>query len=315
MLAVKTNLTEITTDTVKVIMGLVRSKIPVGFDWHRNPVARLEDLREDLPVVKSQFNDAKLQLGTLGGGNHFLEIQRDSTGYVWFMIHSGSRNLGKKVADHYNKIAKVMNEEWFSQVPKKWDLAFFPVGDPMYSLYIKEMRYCVEFAQHNRDVMANLIRKSFFDALDGNVEFEDPINIAHNYATFEHIGNKDLLIHRKGATAAKAGQIGIIPGSQGTASYIVEGLGNIKSFYSCSHGAGRRLGRAQAKRSPEEGGLDLATEIKKLDDLGVVHSVRNQSDLDEAPGAYKDIDEVMKAQDDLVKIVTKLRPIGVIKAQ
>ena len=172
------------------------------------------------------------------------------------------------------------------------------------------MQYAVNFAQMNRDVMAEQIRESIRVIMGNDVEFEEPINIAHNYAKWENIRGKNVLIHRKGATSARAGQIGLIPGSQGSASFIVEGLGNEKSFYSCSHGAGRDMGREEAKRD-----LVLEDEIKRLDDLGIVHSIRSQSDLDEAAGAYKNIDQVMENQKDLVKIVTKLTPRGVVKAQ
>ena len=158
--------------------------------------------------------------------------------------------------------------------------------------------------------MAEQICESIRAVISNDVTFEDPINIAHNYAKWENIRGKNVLIHRKGATSARAGQIGLIPGSQGTASYIVEGLGNEKSFYSCSHGAGRDMGREDARRT-----LVLEDEIKRLDDLGIVHSIRSQGDLDEAAGAYKSIDEVMENQKDLVRIITKLIPRGVVKAQ
>jgi tRNA-splicing ligase RtcB len=169
------------------------------------------------------------------------------------------------------------------------------------------MKYCVNFALQNREAMAQAIRESFVEVVP-EIKFEAPINIAHNYAEWDNIHGKNVIIHRKGATSAKKGEIGIIPGSQGSASYIVEGLGNEKSLWSCSHGAGRKMGRNQAKKN-----LDLATEIKRLDDLGVIHSIRHESDLDEAAGAYKPIEEVMEQQKDLVKIITKLTPLGVVK--
>ena len=139
-------------------------------------------------------------------------------------------------------------------------------------------------------------------------EADPMINIAHNYARLENHFGENVMIHRKGATSAKKGQLGIIPGSQGTSSYIVKGLGNPESFMSCSHGAGRRMGRKQAKRE-----LDLQTEIKRMDDQGIVHGIRTQNDLDEAAGAYKDIDMVMENQKDLVEIVIELTPLGVVK--
>ena len=310
VLSVKTDICNLETDYIKRIMGEMRKRIPVGMNWNRTPVKELPPLEEDLPVVKSEFKNAQLQLCSLGGGNHFEELQEDAQGILYFMIHSGSRNLGKKVADHYNKIAKELNERWFSSVPKAWDLAFLPIEEPAAKMYLREMQYAVNFAQLNRDAMAEQIRESIRAVISNDVTFEDPINIAHNYAKWENIRGKNVLIHRKGATSARAGQIGLIPGSQGTASYIVEGLGNEKSFYSCSHGAGRDMGREDARRT-----LVLEDEIKRLDDLGIVHSIRSQGDLDEAAGAYKSIDEVMENQKDLVRIITKLIPRGVVKAQ
>jgi tRNA-splicing ligase RtcB (3'-phosphate/5'-hydroxy nucleic acid ligase) len=308
VLSVKTNICNIEIQKVKSIMGEIRKRIPLGFNWNKTQVKELPPLKEDLPVVKSEFSNAKLQLSSLGGGNHFLELQVNSDGYMYFMIHSGSRNLGKKVADHYNKIAKELNARWYSSVPVDWDLAFLPIEEPMGKMYLKEMQYAVEFAQMNRDAMSEQIQESIHVVMGGDVVFEPPINIAHNYAQWENVKGKNVIIHRKGATSARKGELGIIPGSQGTSSYIVRGLGNEQSFNSCSHGAGRRMGRKAAQRD-----LDLKTEIKRLDDIGVVHGIRHQNDLDEAAGAYKDIEEVMENQKDLVEIVTKLTPIGVVK--
>jgi len=233
------------------------------------------------------------------------------------MIHSGSRNLGKQVADHYNKIAKLNNEKWFSSIPKEDDLAFLPADSLMGENYIREMNYCVEFALANRKLMMGRIQNIFadqFDYLDANddrmpgIGFDEIINIAHNYASQENHFGQNVWVHRKGATLAREGTIGIIPGSQGTKSYIVEGLGNKDSFESCSHGAGRKMGRKMAERT-----LNLEDEQKKLDDQGIIHSVRGVGDLDEATGAYKDIAEVMENQKDLVKIVVELSPLGCIK--
>lgn len=308
VLATKTHLRDLSIDQVKQIIAGIRERVPVGPVWHKEPAGPLPDMIVSLPVVEAQVVNARLQLGTLGGGNHFIEIQRDDQGFIWFMIHSGSRNLGKRVADYYNKVAKVLNGRWFSSVPKEWDLAFLPVEDPLCKLYMEEMKYCVEFAQRNREVMASLVKQAFSDIVGGTIKYARPINIAHNYAAWENVRGKNLIVHRKGATSARAGQLGIVPGSQGSASYIVEGLGNPKSFNSCSHGAGRKLGRNQAKKT-----LDLNAEIEGLDRQGIVHGIRTEADLDEAPGAYKDIDEVMANQADLVEIVTRLTPLGVVK--
>lgn len=239
--------------------------------------------------------------------NHFLEIQKGSDGYIWVMIHSGSRNLGKKVGDHYNKIAKELNERWFSSIPKEWDLAFLPTSEEVALDYICEMQYCVDFALANRKLMIERIKDAFYSTCYG-VEFDDIINIAHNYARMEHHFGHNVWVHRKGATSAKLGEIGIIPGSQGTSSYIVKGKGNIESFQSCSHGAGRLMGRKQAQKT-----LNLSEEIKRLDEQGIIHGIRNVEDLDEASGAYKDISVVMENQSDLVDILVELKPLAVIK--
>ncbi len=259
-------------------------------------------------MVERNYTKASKQLGTLGGGNHFIEIQHGSDDAIWIMIHSGSRNLGLQVADFYNKKAKELNKKWYTAVDPKWDLAFLPIESNEAHAYLDEMNYCVEFAFANRSLMMERVKHSFLEVLDGQVEFDDIINIAHNYAAWENHFNENVLVHRKGAIRAREGEVGIIPGSQGTKSYITEGLGNPQSFESCSHGAGRVMGRKQAQRE-----LDLETEIKRLNDKNIIHAIRSPKDLDEATGAYKDIDAVMANQQDLVKVKVELEPLAVIK--
>ena len=312
MHAVKTNIKieDFKTDTLKEIMGEIRKKIPVGFKHHKEnyedkmPPCSL-NLLTDM-IVSQEWKSACSQIGTLGGGNHFIEIQKGNDGFIWFMIHSGSRNLGFKVAHYYNEVAKELNKKWKSAVPPSHDLAYLPLDSSEAKSYLQEMNYCLEFAKANRELMATWIKEIFVNKT--GCEFEDEIDIHHNYAQMENHFGKNVMLHRKGATSAKEGQIGIIPGSQGTSSYIVKGLGNPESFMSCSHGAGRKMGRNVAKDI-----LNLEEEQKNLDDQGILHSVRGTSSLDEAPGAYKDIDTVMKNQEDLVVIVTELKPLGVIK--
>jgi tRNA-splicing ligase RtcB len=301
---------DLSKETLKKIMGEIRKAIPVGFAHHQKKqdfdLMPDGDLCPDyFPVVYRERENALTQIGTLGGGNHFIEIQKDET-YVWVMIHSGSRNLGKQVADYYNKAAVEINEKYFSKVPKEWQLAFLPIHDKIGDCYLSEMQYCVDFAFANRKLMMDRICEII--GTETNAAFFPMINIAHNYARMENHFGKNVLIHRKGATSAKEGEVGLIPGSQGTCSYIVKGKGNPKSFMSCSHGAGRRIGRKEAQRT-----LNLEEEKRKLDELGVIHAVRNTDDLDEAPGSYKNIDLVMREQEDLVEIITKLTPLAVIK--
>ncbi len=309
MCAIKTSLNDIDTETLKKIMGEIRKVVPVGFAHHqkKQSITLMPDLNyEDLSIIREQYQNALAQIGTLGGGNHFIEIQKGSDGYIWIMIHSGSRNLGKQVADYYNKLAIELNKKWQSQIPKEWELAFLPIKSEEGQAYIREMNYCVEFALANRRLMMNRIKDIF--TKETICEFDNIINIAHNYAQLENHFGQNVWVHRKGATLARKGTVGIIPGSQGTKSYIVEGLGNIESFTSCSHGAGRKMSRNKAEED-----LNLEEEIKKLDEQGIIHAIRGKKDLDEAPSAYKDIDVVMENQKDLVKILVKLQPLGVIK--
>ena len=322
MCAVKTSLTDIDTDTLKKIMGEIRKVIPVGFNKHKEaqekdfmPTVELQNPHPNvtIPIVHQEYANALKSLGSLGGGNHFIEIQKGDDGHIWIMIHSGSRNLGLKVANHYNKLAIELNKKWFSQIPKEWELAFLPIDSEEGKAYLREMQYCVDFALANRHLMMERVCEAFYkyiyDAVDNiKCDFEPMINIAHNYASLENHFGQNVWVHRKGATLADKNTVGIIPGSQGTASYIIKGIGNPDSFNSCSHGAGRKLGRKDAEKT-----LDLATEQKLLDDKGILHSVRGKKDLEEAPGAYKDISIVMENQEDLVEVLVTLSPLAVIK--
>jgi len=173
MCAVKTSLTEIDTETLKKIMGEIRKVIPLGFNKHDNgqdecliPYRLLSEMIEKYPVVSKEYNNALKSLGTLGGGNHFIEIQKGSDGYIWIMIHSGSRNLGKQVADYYNKLAVELNRKWFSDVPKEWELAFLPVDSEEGQSYIREMNYCVDFALANRQLMMDRIMEIFKNIIE-----------------------------------------------------------------------------------------------------------------------------------------------------
>ena len=314
MCAIRTNIRveDVESDLLrKGIMRGIRKAIPVGMDRHT--AAQDESLMpqgfdiDSMPIVSQQYKPALKQLGTLGGGNHFIELQRDPEGLMWIMIHSGSRNIGLKVAEHYNRIARDLNSRWFSRIDPEINLAFLPVGSREFSYYWKEMEFCTQFGLANRQLMMDRICSIIKDNLP-EAEFEPMINIAHNYATWEHHFDEDVIIHRKGATRAREGEIGIIPGSQGTKSYITMGLGNPDSFMSCSHGAGRKMSRTEAVRN-----LSLEEEKAKLDAKGIIHAIRCQNDLEEAASAYKDIDEVMASQEDLTRILTPLEPVAVIK--
>ena len=317
VLAVKTSLTDITTEELKSILGGskeykggIRANIPVGFNHHNKDQVHqiFQDERwETTFICKQEYNSAKRQLGTLGGGNHFIEIQKGDDGHIWFMIHSGSRNLGYKVANYYNDIAKELCTRWKQDEVVKNDLAFLPMGDSYFDEYLKEMNLCLDFAYANRDQMSYVIKNEFRRVFP-DILFPQEINIHHNYAALENHYGMNVWVHRKGATLARETTIGIIPGSQGTSSYIVQGLGNPKSLCSCSHGAGRKMSRKKAVET-----LDLEKEQHLLDSKGILHSLRNKSSLEEASSAYKDIDTVMEEQKDLVKILVKLEPLAVVK--
>ena len=309
MCAVKTNIASIDQEGLKKILGLIRGSIPVGFKHHqeRQDNNLMPDPLQGRDIVGQQYESALKQIGTLGGGNHFIEIQKGSDGVIWLMVHSGSRNIGFKVAQHYNKLAISMNERYFPSIPKEWELAFLPLGSDEGHAYKSEMDYCIAFALANRSLMMERIQEAV-RAVAVDCEFEPAINIAHNYAAMENHYGKNVVVHRKGATRARESDVGVIPGSQGTNSYIVRGLGNEESFQSCSHGAGRTMGRKQAIRT-----LSLEEETAQLESQGILHSIRSQKDLDEAPGAYKDIHTVMENQKDLVEIMVELTPLAVIK--
>lgn len=314
MCAMQTSLRHVETATLKKILAGIRQLVPLGFQHHKKPQPPSSMPKpppgltlRDLPVVSREYDSGRTQVGTLGGGNHFIEIQQDEEGYIWMMIHSGSRNIGYKVANHYNRLAEDINKRQGMPVPSKWQLAFLSLDSVEGRLYLAEMQYCVDFALANRALMMERVMtviREYYPA----VSFAEMINVAHNYAALEHHFGRDVMVHRKGATRAGTGETGIIPGSQGAVSYIVKGKGNAESFNSCSHGAGRRLGRKQAQRQ-----LDLQQEIAMLERQDIIHAIRGKRDLEEAAGAYKDIEEVISRQSDLVIPVTRLRPLAVIK--
>jgi tRNA-splicing ligase RtcB len=307
MRAVETTLTAYNTESLKKVMDLIRERIPMGFQHHAT-AQNWNGFSEapNIPIIEKELPAATYQLGTLGGGNHFLEIQADTDGKVWLMLHSGSRNFGLKIANTYHKMAYKFCEMWHSGIPDM-DLSFLPLEIPEAREYIEAMRFAVNFAKESRARMLLAMQQSLSDIFPETM-YKWAIDIPHNYARMENHFGANVMVHRKGAIYADKDTIGIIPGSQGTASYIVKGLGNKASFMSCSHGAGRKLGRKQACRE-----LNLASEQAALEKSGIIHSVRSITDLEEAPGAYKDIDEVMRNQTDLVTIEKRLKPLAVLK--
>ena len=304
MLVVRTDLQRLDTETLLEICTQIKQAVPVGFEHHKTaqPWQRF-DHAPDIPIIQQELDSARRQLGTLGGGNHFIEIQQGSDGYIWVMIHSGSRNFGLKTATAYHNIARGLCERKGYNLPDR-DLAFLPLETHEGRDYYLAMNYCCDFARANRALMMERVMQIL--AAETGANRLEEINIHHNYAALEVHYGREVLVHRKGATKASLNLPGIMPGSMGSKSYIVKGLGNPESFESCAHGAGRRMGRKQAQRS-----LDLVEEQRKMN--GIVHDLRSRDSLDEAPGAYKDINEVMRLQKDLVSIVATLTPLASIK--
>ena len=320
--AVRTSIdvSETTREQLRAVVDRVKETVPCGEGRAHKKAPNLDGFNEAIDAFNDRnwFSEhvrdlACRNLGTLGGGNHFIEIQAGDDGHVWLMIHSGSRHLGNVIARYYNSRALELNSKWHADIPNK-DLAFLPVNTQEGRDYIKDMNFALDYAKENRRIIMDGFMAAFHSVYEA-AEFEAPVNIHHNYAALESHFGKDVWVHRKGATSAKTDETGIIPGSMGTASYIVRGLGNIESFMSCSHGAGRVMGRMQATRTltPEEcdqamGGIvyDRWSKVKRGKEKG-------KYDLSEAPQAYKDIDEVIAAEQDLIEPLVKLRPLGVVK--
>ncbi len=300
----------ITREAVEHIMAKVELTIPVGLGkWHKEKQTwgGFDDA-PDIPIIQKELNSARYQLGTLGSGNHFIELQAGDDGFIWLMIHSGSRNFGYKIANEYHKKALILCERWKSDIPDK-ELAFLPIETKEGKEYLEAMNYALGFARESRYRMIS----EFFGIVNDIIPCKQAISIDihHNYAAWENHFGKNVLVHRKGATLARKGVKGIIPGSMGTPSYIVEGLGNPDSFNSCSHGAGRAMGRRDASRTLLEEDCEKAMEGIVFGGWGTDR--KGNVDLGEAPQAYKDIDAVIEAELDLIKPLVKLRPLGVVK--
>ena len=245
-------------------------------------------------------------LGTLGTGNHFIEVCLDEEGHVWFMLHSGSRGVGNRVGSHFIELAKKDMRTWMVNLPDE-NLAYLPEGTAHFWEYMHAVRWAQSYAMKNRELMMEAVVLAV-RALPGLPPFEanvEAVNCHHNYVAQEHHYGKDVLVTRKGAVRARSGDLGIIPGSMGARSFIVRGLGNPESFDSCSHGAGRMMSRTEAKRT-------FTLEDHKAATAGI--ECRKDADvIDETPAAYKPIDAVMHAQRDLVEVVYTLRQVVCVK--
>jgi len=305
----------LTPQDYKELVGNIMRGIPTGFNHHKTvqPCKALDDVgaffgAKDWPELHPEVAKSYFQVGTLGGGNHFIELQEDEHGMLSIMLHSGSRNLGYQIAKYFNELAKSLNGKWFSSVPKEAELAFLPVDSAEGQGYIMWMNLAMTFARESRQRMLDVV-KALLLAKVPAVEFTNELNVHHNYATLENHFGENVWVHRKGAIRARAGELGIIPGAMGSYSYIVEGLGNKDSFQSCSHGAGRRMGRKEATRqfTVEQTMVDLKAKGVVLGKAG------KGSVTEECVWAYKDIDAVIASQLDLIKPLKKLKTVVVVK--
>lgn len=316
MIGVPTSLTsEDLPDDLSRLRAEVEAAIPVGFNAHKRIVdvdkldvgsgwsnfwSKFSSLD---PAVHKLESRAAHQMGTLGGGNHFIELTTATDGQVWLMLHSGSRGIGNQLAQRHMQIAKKLPHN--ADITHA-DMSVFLSATPQMEAYLRDLRWSQEYALRNRAVMMalfkNVVRQHF---LARDVTFGTEIQCHHNYVAEEHYDDQDVIVTRKGAIFAGSGTMGLIPGSMGTASYVVRGLGNPESYCSASHGAGRRMSRTKAKKSFAVADLVAQTAgVECRKDRGV---------LDEIPAAYKDLDSVLDAQKDLVEVVTKLTTLLCVK--
>ncbi len=306
---------------IQSVIGDILRNVPVGFNRHKSKQvcktvdkALLEiEKYSTVPELFAELENLYFQVGTLGGGNHFIELQEDDDGYLGIMIHSGSRNFGKQVCDMYHNKARELNNQFYSVVPDEYRLAFLPTDSKEGEEYINWMNLALEFAFENRQAMMssvkNILERHINKVTNLSVEYTTEINCHHNYAALENHYGKNVWVHRKGATRAREGELTVVPGAMGSYSYIVRGLGNEMSFHSSSHGAGRRYSRKGATEAftVEEVMIDLK-------EKGVILGKHKKSDVaEESRFAYKDIDEVMENQKDLVIPVKRLKTVGVVK--
>jgi tRNA-splicing ligase RtcB (3'-phosphate/5'-hydroxy nucleic acid ligase) len=308
MAAVRTSLTASDLpDSLALLRHRVEGAIPVGFASHDRVVKYAEkhrlwkEFRQLTDKVHDKLATARKQMGTLGGGNHFIELCLDTEQGVWLMLHSGSRNIGKTLADiHIGRARKLTHN---AKLPDR-DLAVFLAGTPEMDAYRRDLFWAQRYARANRDVMLALY-KDVMVKMFPQVRFDEPITCHHNYVAEEVHFGEEVLVTRKGAISAREGELGIIPGSMGTRSYIVRGRGNPEAFCSASHGAGRRMSRGKAKKHFSVADLRTQTEG--------VECRKDHAVLDEIPGAYKDIDQVMQHQQDLVEVVAELKQVMCVK--
>jgi tRNA-splicing ligase RtcB len=305
-------------ESLRYVRAAIEARVPVGFEMHEATIASKRALRELEPGLGRIFDahpalEKRLkkpretwarQLGSLGGGNHFIELCLDQEQRLWVMLHSGSRGIGNALGTYFIELARRDLQRHMAQLPHR-DLAYFQEGAQHFDEYVAAVEWAQGYALRNRQELMRLVLESLRHELPPFEVTDEAINCHHNYVALEEHFGAQVYVTRKGAISARAGELGIIPGSMGARSYVVRGKGNADSLQSCAHGAGRRMSRAQARKRFKRADLELQTAgVECRKDSGV---------LDEIPGAYKDIDAVMANQDDLVEIVHTLKQVVCIK--
>lgn len=303
--------------SLKKVFEQISRDVPVGKGQHKDDrvlVAAVSPFEPGLKVLTDRhpellktfgkFSKWMNQMGTLGGGNHFIEVCLDESNQVWVMLHSGSRGIGNAIADYFIKLARKDMERWMIQLPDR-DLAYFPEGSEYFADYVEAVHWAQDYAFANRQAMLELVLKGLEKHLPPFTVTTEAVNCHHNYVAMEHHYGADVWVTRKGAIRAREGDLGIVPGSMGARSFIVRGKGNRESFCSSAHGAGRRMSRTEAAKVFSEADLERQT-------AGVICR-KDKGVIDEIPGAYKDIDAVMANQKDLTEILHTLKQVVCVK--
>jgi len=308
---------DIDEKALKKVFDQISRDVPVGREQHKDDRAqaeaalrfkpRLKRMLEKHPQLLKSFGKSSNwvnQMGTLGSGNHFIEVCLDEADRLWIMLHSGSRGIGNAIGNYFIELARTDMERHMIHLPDR-DLAYFQEGSSHFGDYIEAVSWAQEYALQNRDCMLDLVLNALARHLPAFKATQEAVNCHHNYVTIEHHFGADVWVTRKGAIRARQGDLGIIPGSMGARSYIARGKGNAESFDSCAHGAGRRMSRSAADRQFTQADLERQT-------AGVICR-KDKGVIDEIPGAYKDIDTVMDNQRDLVEVVHTLKQVVCVK--
>ena len=319
MVAARLSLTanDIDERRLKKVFDQITRDVPVGRDQHADGRVLVDAVRPFEPGLRAltdrhpqllkafgKFSKWANQMGTLGGGNHFIEVCLDESKQVWVMLHSGSRGIGNAIADYFIQLARKDMERWMIQLPDR-DLAYFPEGTEHFADYVEAVHWAQEYAMANRQAMLELVLDALARHLPPFAVTTEAVNCHHNYVAKEHHYGADVWVTRKGAIRARDGDLGIVPGSMGARSYIVRGKGNPESFCSSAHGAGRRMSRTAAEKQFTQADLQAQT-------TGVICR-KDKGVIDEIPGAYKDIDQVMANQRDLTEILHTLKQVVCVK--